>query len=86
MRSNSTIGAHNIEHARGSPDGVGPDWESVRVFLEAARGSSFRTAASRLGMTGHGVARRVEQLERQIGAVLFTRHRDGLRLTPDGQH
>ena len=86
MRSNSTIGAHNIEHARGSPDGVGPDWESVRVFLEAARGSSFRTAASRLGMTGHGVARRVEQLERQIGAVLFTRHRDGVRLTPDGQH
>jgi DNA-binding transcriptional LysR family regulator len=86
VRSNSTIGAHNIEHARGSPDGVGPDWESVRVFLEAARASSFRTAASRLGMTGHGVARRIEQLEHQIGAVLFTRHRDGVRLTADGQH
>jgi len=37
-------------------------------------------------MTGHGVARRVEQLEHQIGAILFTRHRDGVRLTPDGHH
>jgi len=36
--------------------------------------------------TGHGVARRIEQLEHQIGVVLFTRHRDGVRLTADGQH
>jgi DNA-binding transcriptional LysR family regulator len=37
-------------------------------------------------MTGHGVAHRVSQLERQLGALLFTRHRDGVRLTTDGSH
>ncbi len=86
VRSIATIGAHNIEHQHGSPVDSGPDWESVRVFLEVARASSFRTAAGRLNMTGHGVARRIEQLEHQIGAVLFTRHHDGVRLTADGQH
>jgi DNA-binding transcriptional LysR family regulator len=57
----------------------------VRIFLEVARSGSFRTAAHRLNMTGHGIAKRIEHLERQIGAVLFTRHRDGVRLTADGQ-
>jgi DNA-binding transcriptional LysR family regulator len=80
------MGAHEIEHVGVTPDGAAPDWESVRIFLEVARAKSFRTAANRLSMTGHGVAKRVEQLERQIGAVLFTRHRDGVRLTADGQH
>jgi len=86
VRLNSTIGAHEIEHARASCDGPVPDWESVRIFLEVARASSFRTAATRLRMTGHGIARRIEQLEHQLGATLFTRHRDGVRLTSAGQH
>jgi len=86
VRSNSTIRAHESEHARALSDAGAPDWESVRIFLEVARASSFRTAAGRLGMTGHGVARRVELLEHQIGAMLFTRHRDGVRMTADGQH
>lgn len=46
---------------------------------------AFRTAATRLNMTGHGVAQRIKQLEHQLGALLFTRHRDGVRLTPEGQ-
>ena len=83
---NSTIGAHEFEHASVTSDGAAPDWESVRIFLEVARASSFRTAAARLRMTGHGVARRVEQLEHRIGAMLFTRHRDGVRLTSEGHH
>src|SRR3972149_450406 len=86
IRSVSTMGAQKIEHAADTRDGVMPDWASVRVFLEAARASSFRTAAARLEMTGHGVAHRIEQLERQLGVVLFTRHRDGVRLTEDGEH
>jgi DNA-binding transcriptional LysR family regulator len=86
VRSSSTIGAHKIEHGDGSPSGVTPDWESVRIFLEVTRAGSFRTAAAHLTMTGHGIAKRIEQLEHQIGAVLFTRHRDGVRLTADGQH
>src|SRR5262249_37413018 len=84
VRSNPTIGAHEIEHTRYEGDSAVPDWESVRIFLEVARASSFRTAASRLRMTGHGIARRIEQLEHQIGAILFTRHRYGVRLTTAG--
>ena len=79
VRLNSTNGAHETEHARVLSDGVAPDWESVRIFLEVARGGSFRTAATKLGMTGHGIAKRIEQLEHQLGAMLFTRHRDGVR-------
>jgi DNA-binding transcriptional LysR family regulator len=86
MRLYSAKGAQNIERQGATHAGVAPDWESVRVFLEVARSSSFRTAAVRLKMTGHGVAHRVAQLERQLGVLLFTRHRDGVRLTADGQH
>jgi DNA-binding transcriptional LysR family regulator len=86
VRSNPTIGAHEIEHTRYEGDSALPDWESVRIFLEVARASSFRTAAGRLRMTGHGIARRIEQLEHRIGTVLFTRHRDGVRLTGAGHH
>jgi DNA-binding transcriptional LysR family regulator len=86
VRLNSTIGAHETEHARVLSEGPAPDWESVRIFLEVARGGSFRTAATKLGMTGHGIAKRIEQLEHQLGAMLFTRHRDGVRLTADGEH
>ena len=63
VRLNSTMGAHETERARVLRDGPAPDWESVRIFLEVARGGSFRTAATKLGMTGHGIAKRIEQLE-----------------------
>jgi len=62
-----------------------PDWDNVRIFLEVARARSFRTAATQLRMTGHAIGHRIAQLERQLDAVLFTRHRDGVRLTEDGQ-
>src|SRR5215468_3191503 len=84
VRLNPTIGAHEIEHGRALSDSAVLDWESVRIFLEVARAGSFRTAATKLGMTGHGIAKRIEQLEHQLGAMLFTRHRDGVRLTADG--
>jgi DNA-binding transcriptional LysR family regulator len=85
MPPSSTMGAQKTEHPRVTGDGAPPDWESVRIFLEVARASSFRTAAARLNMTGHGAANRVSQLEHQLGALLFTRHRDGVRLTAEGQ-
>jgi DNA-binding transcriptional LysR family regulator len=86
MRLNPTIGDQKTEHKCALSASASPDWESVRVFLEVARASSFRTAASHLNMTGHGVANRVTQLESQLGTPLFTRHRDGVRLTADGHH
>lgn len=86
MRSNVTIRAQKSAQRPEAARGASPDWESVRIFLEVARSSSFRTAAARLNMTGHGVANRVSQLERQLGVLLFTRHRYGVRLTEEGQH
>src|SRR6478609_525938 len=77
-------GAQKIEHAN-TAEVPGPDWDNVRLFLEVARARSFRTAAVRLRMTGHGIAHRIGQLEQQLNVVLFTRHRDGVRLTEDGQ-
>ena len=79
-----SFSAQKIEHT-GSGDRLHPDWDNVRLFLEVARASSFRTAATRLNITGHGIAYRIMQLEQQLGMVLFTRHRDGVRLTEDGQ-
>jgi DNA-binding transcriptional LysR family regulator len=62
-----------------------PDWDNVRIFLEVARASSFRTAAVRLNLTGHGIGLRIDRLEQQLNVKLFTRHHDGVRLTEDGQ-
>jgi len=87
MPLSSTSGAQKIEHSRNQVgEGIAPDWESVRIFLEVTRASSFRTAAARLDMTGHGIANRITLLEKRLGVLLFTRHRDGVRLTADGQH
>ena len=84
MHLTKTYGAQKTEH--GDPSNIPvPDWDNVRTFLEVARASSFRTAATRLKMTGHAVGHRIGQLERQLDAVLFTRHRDGVRLTEDGR-
>lgn len=84
MPRTNSYGAQKTEHL--TNEGLaGPDWDNVRIFLEVARANSFRTAAQRLKMTGHGVAHRITQLERQLKVMLFTRHRDGVRLTEDGQ-
>jgi DNA-binding transcriptional LysR family regulator len=78
-------GARKTEHPTDLTQVAGPDWDNVRVFLEVARSSSFRTAAQRLRMTGQAVSERVKHLERQLDILLFTRHHDGVRLTEDGQ-
>jgi DNA-binding transcriptional LysR family regulator len=44
-----------------------------------------RAAARRLGVHHSTVARRLEHFERQLGAVMFNRTPDGLKLSADGQ-
>ena len=77
-------GAQKIEHTEHA-NAPAPDWDNVRIFLEVARAGSFRTAAAKLRMTGHGVGHRIAQLEQQLNVVLFTRHRSGVRVTEDAQ-
>jgi DNA-binding transcriptional LysR family regulator len=60
------------------------DWDAARVFLEVVRSGSFRSAADRLELSIDVVRRRVDDFERQIGAILFTRDAHGTRLTDEG--
>ena len=38
----------------------GPDWESVRTFLELARCGSIRSAADRMGLSPNALRRKIE--------------------------
>ena len=62
-----------------------PDWEAVRIFLEVARSGSFRAAADRLKSSVNHMRRRVDELERDLGVKVFTRHFDGVRMTAEGE-
>jgi DNA-binding transcriptional LysR family regulator len=60
------------------------DWDNARVFLEVVRSGSFRSAAEKLGQSINAVRRQVDEFEREIGAVLFTRDVHGTRITNEG--
>jgi DNA-binding transcriptional LysR family regulator len=60
------------------------DWDGVRVFLQVVRQGSFRAAAEHLGQSVNALRRHVQELERQLGVPLVTRHVDGVRMTPEG--
>ncbi|KZC00624.1 LysR family transcriptional regulator [Methylobacterium radiotolerans] len=72
-----------MEQAEASRDPM-PDWQSIRVFLALQRSGSFRSAATKLGLSVNSVRRRIDDLEALIGAPLLTRHVDGIRLTAEG--
>lgn len=62
-----------------------PPWELYETFLEVMRGGSFSAAARALGVAQPTARRRVEELERTLGVVLFTRAVNGLTPT-DAAH
>lgn len=57
------------------------DWNDIKVFLALYRGRSVRAAAGELEMSHSTVSRHLTDLETSLGAVLFTRSRDGLLAT-----
>jgi len=61
------------------------DWEAVRVFLDVVRCGSFRSASERHGQSVNALRRKVDDLERQLGVTLLTRHIDGVRATNEGE-
>ena len=83
MRTALQRGVPPLERIAG-PDRM-PDWEAVRVFLEVARSGSFRAAADRLKSSVNHMRRRVDELERDLGVKVFTRHVDGVRMTAEGE-
>ncbi|MES1175354.1 MAG: LysR family transcriptional regulator [Myxococcales bacterium] len=61
------------------------DWEQVRVFLAVLREGSLSGASLRLGLDISTVSRRIDRLEKQLGAGLFDRTRDGTTPTLLGE-
>jgi DNA-binding transcriptional LysR family regulator len=62
-----------------------PSWDDLRIFLSLARGGTLSTAAKSLGVSHPTVARRVQALEKQIGARLFDRLPDRFVPTAAGE-
>jgi DNA-binding transcriptional LysR family regulator len=83
MRTNRNRGV-SVEEHRFSPSGPAPDWDAVRMYLEVSRHGSFRAAAQYLRISVNPLRHRIKQLERDLDATLFTRHRDGVRPTAEG--
>ena len=61
------------------------DWDNLRFFLELARAGTLVGAARRLAVDHTTVARRLQALEKQVGAALFAREAGGHRLTEAGR-
>jgi DNA-binding transcriptional LysR family regulator len=77
-------GGSENEHATLGSRAAGLDWETIRTFLELVRSGSFRSAADRMGLSPNALRRKIEDLERSVGAALVTRHIDGVRPTAEG--
>ncbi len=58
--------------------------EAFRVFDAACRFMNFSRAGRELHITQAAVSRRIQGLEEQLGAKLFTRRGRNLSLTPEG--
>lgn len=61
------------------------DWDDLRIFLALHRSPSIRAAAERLGVSHSTVSRRLQTLEKALGATLFFRHADGFSPTETGR-
>ena len=59
-------------------------WDHIRSFHSVAQRGSLLAAARQLGLTQPTVGRHIDLLEAQLGFALFTRGRNGMRLTDKG--
>ncbi len=58
---------------------------ALQAFSAVARTGSVAAAAEELSVTASAISHLVRQLEKRLGARLFTRKGRGLALTPDGE-
>ena len=61
------------------------DWRALQDVVTVAETGSLSAAARRLNVSQPTVGRRIEQLEDQLGAMLFNRTARGLTLTKVGE-
>jgi DNA-binding transcriptional LysR family regulator len=57
----------------------------LRALIAVAEHGGFTAAAEHTGMSQPAVSRAITSLERELGAPLFVRHRDGIALTEAGR-
>ena len=62
-----------------------PPLRALQAFNAVSRTGSVAAAAEELAVTPSAISHLVRQLERRLGAALFTRKGRGLALTPDGE-
>lgn len=65
--------------------GTVPNWDDVRYFLALAEAGSLAGAGRQLKVKHTTVARRVGQLEEDLGVALITRSAEGVTLTEAGE-
>ncbi|MCB1491521.1 MAG: LysR family transcriptional regulator [Rhodobiaceae bacterium] len=61
------------------------NWNDLKYFLVVCETGSFTSAARHFGVSPNLIRRKVEALESELSAVLFTRSRRGVDITPDGR-
>jgi DNA-binding transcriptional LysR family regulator len=61
------------------------NWDDLRLFLPVARSGRLTEAAGLLKLSISTVARRLAQLETDLGLALFLRSQSGYALTEDGK-
>jgi len=61
------------------------DWDNLRVFLAAVHSGTYTAAAKRLRIDRTTVGRKLDRLERQLGARLFEQGEEGYHPTPAGR-
>jgi DNA-binding transcriptional LysR family regulator len=61
------------------------DWDDIRVFAAVARAASLARGARDAGIDRSTASRRITGLERAVGARIFLRTREGLRLSAIGE-
>ena len=61
------------------------NWTSIKAFLLVVRTGSTLAASRELGVTQPTVARRIDELEHELGLVLFDRDTRGFHLAPQAK-
>ena len=59
-------------------------FNALRDFLAVAERGSLRAAARHLGSAQPAISHNIQELERELGVILFERRPTGVRLTPMG--
>ena len=61
------------------------NWENLRYYLAVAKRGTVSAAASELGVSHATVLRRIEQMENELGTLLFKKLQSGYELTVAGE-